>query len=110
MTVPSNHPGLLNRAGMVLGVVVALIPFLFVAAQWCMLQDLAHRALSSGNIGFFHNGPVAPEVWLISLDPSLQPSSKPEGYVGVLSADLLEHVRSEAHRLEPGEMLSLIHI
>ena len=46
MTVPSNHPGLLNRAGMVLGVVVALIPFLFVAAQWCMLQDLAHRALS----------------------------------------------------------------
>lgn len=53
MTVPSNHPGLLNRAGMVLGVVVALIPFLFVAAQWCMLQDLAHRALSSGNIGFF---------------------------------------------------------
>ena len=108
MTVPSNHPGLLNRAGMVLGVVVALIPFLFVAAQWCMLQDLAHRALSSGNIGFFHNGPVAPEVWLISLDPSLQPSSKPEGYVGVLSADLLEHVRSEAHRLEPGEMSSYV--
>lgn len=103
-----KRPGPVVIATLVLGLAVALLPALFAAIQWYGLKEVATRALTSGYVGFYHGGPVAPEVWSVPLEDSLRPSIEGDGHVGILTPRFLDHVRDGRGEWRPGSIYSYV--